>query len=47
MIPQVEFEKAYEPFVEVKGLDCWPSEPRWEYLNVDGDELRKRGINFE
>ena len=25
--------KAYDPFVWVKGLQCWPSEPNWDQLN--------------
>ncbi len=33
----------YQPLVDVRGLGCWPSEPRWEQL-VDGDgaSLRTR-----
>lgn len=37
---------AYDPLFDVKGLPCWPSEPDWSQL-VDGEELRKSGINFE
>ncbi len=37
---------SYDPFIEVGGLRCWPSEPRWEQLEK-GDELRRRGVNFE
>jgi uncharacterized protein with NAD-binding domain and iron-sulfur cluster len=36
----------YEPLVEVKGLSCWPSAPRYEQL-VEGEELRRRGIDLE
>jgi uncharacterized protein with NAD-binding domain and iron-sulfur cluster len=38
----------YQPMVEVKGLHCWPSEPRWEQL-VDGDEFKRQEDtrNFE
>ena len=36
----------YDPFVIVKNLPCWPSEPHWDQL-VDGDKLEKSGINFE
>ena len=36
----------YDPFVVVKDLNCWPSEPLWDQL-VDGDKLEKSGINFE
>jgi len=37
---------TYEPLVDVAGLPCWPSEPRWDQL-VDGPELRDRGVAFE
>lgn len=41
---------AYQPLVEVDGLPCWPSEPRWEQL-ADGERLRREmeseGSNFE
>src|SRR6202035_3025986 len=36
----------YDPTIDVNGLRCWPSEPRWELLE-DGDALRERGVNFE
>ncbi|MEJ8849210.1 FAD-dependent oxidoreductase [Variovorax rhizosphaerae] len=36
----------YQPFVVVKGLDCWPDQPLWEQL-VDGEQLRADGVNFE
>ena len=36
----------YQPVVPVKGLACWPSEPRWSQLQ-DGDALRASGVNFE
>jgi uncharacterized protein with NAD-binding domain and iron-sulfur cluster len=32
--------------VEVKGLPCWPSAPRYEQI-VDGDELKASGIDLE
>ena len=32
----------YDPLVDVKGLPCWPSEPRWEQL-----EPAARGVDFE
>jgi uncharacterized protein with NAD-binding domain and iron-sulfur cluster len=32
----------YDPLVPVKGLPCWPSEPRWEQL-----EPAAQGVNFE
>ena len=37
---QVDFAAPYDPLVEVKGLRCWPSEPRWELL-VDGQAMQK------
>jgi len=36
----------YEPLVEVKGLRCWPSAPRWEQVE-DGAALAAAGVNFE
>jgi hypothetical protein len=36
----------YDPFVRVKGLDCWPNEPLWDKL-VGGDRLKKARVNFE
>lgn len=40
----------YEPLVDVGGLPCWPSEPRWEQL-ADGERLRREmraaGSTFE
>ncbi|PRY26119.1 acetoacetate decarboxylase [Aliiruegeria haliotis] len=36
----------YEPFVSVKGLDCWPSEPLYDQLE-EGAELKARKINLE
>lgn len=44
---QAEFTNGdYQPFVVVKGLDCWPNQPNWEQL-VDGERLRQAGVNFE
>jgi uncharacterized protein with NAD-binding domain and iron-sulfur cluster len=37
---------TYQPFVRIKGLDCWPNEPAWNQLK-DGDALRQKGVNFE
>jgi len=37
---------AYEPLVDVKGLPCWPSVPRYELL-AQGTELRTRRIDLE
>jgi uncharacterized protein with NAD-binding domain and iron-sulfur cluster len=36
----------YEPTFECRGLECWPTEPRWEQLH-DGDMLREQGDHFE
>ncbi|MFZ0270343.1 MAG: NAD(P)-binding protein [Acidobacteriaceae bacterium] len=36
----------YEPFVPVRRLPCWPSEPLYDQL-VEGEELRHRQINLE
>lgn len=47
MTRQAELEKGrteYQPLFEVKGLECWPSEPLYDQL-ADGEALR--GINFE
>jgi uncharacterized protein with NAD-binding domain and iron-sulfur cluster len=45
--PQVRLlHDRYDPIVRVKGLRCWPSDPRWNQLK-DGKKLAKRKINFE
>lgn len=36
----------YEPLLEVGGLPCWPSQPRYEQL-IEGDELRRRSVDLE
>ncbi|HEU5399940.1 MAG TPA: FAD-dependent oxidoreductase [Terriglobales bacterium] len=36
----------YKPFVHVKRLPCWPSEPLYEQL-VEGKELQAKQINLE
>jgi uncharacterized protein with NAD-binding domain and iron-sulfur cluster len=36
----------YEPLVDVRGLPCWPADPRWEQL-VGGSRLRDEGWEFE
>jgi uncharacterized protein with NAD-binding domain and iron-sulfur cluster len=38
--------RGYEPFVTVKELPCWPSEPLFDQL-VQGEELRQQGIDLE
>jgi len=37
---------GYQPLRNVKGLDCWPSEPDYGQL-AQGEELRRRGIDLE
>ena len=47
--PQVELAGGgaeYDPLVRVKGLPCWPSEPRWEQIE-HGEALRDRGADLE
>jgi uncharacterized protein with NAD-binding domain and iron-sulfur cluster len=39
-------QEPYDPIVEVRGLRCWPSEPRWDQLR-NGARLCKRKVNFE
>jgi uncharacterized protein with NAD-binding domain and iron-sulfur cluster len=47
VVPQVDLVlDQYEPLVDVGGLPCWPSEPRWEELE-GGVELRASGVDFE
>jgi uncharacterized protein with NAD-binding domain and iron-sulfur cluster len=36
----------YNPIVDVKGLPCWPSTPKYDLL-VEGEELKKSGANLE
>jgi uncharacterized protein with NAD-binding domain and iron-sulfur cluster len=40
----VDPSAEYEPLVDVGGLPCWPSEPRWEQVR---DAARVRGKNLE
>ncbi len=35
LVDLAEGVRAYQPFVHVKGLDCWPSEPLYEQLNPE------------
>ncbi len=37
---------GYDPLVRVKGLDCWPSAPRFDDL-AEGDALRASGADLE
>ncbi len=43
---QAQTRGKYDPLVDVGGLPCWPSEPKWELI-VGGEELRARGRRFE
>ena len=43
---EVDGGGAYAPLVDVGGLPCWPSEPRWEQL-VDGERLRDEAWDLE
>lgn len=39
--------REYHPFVNVKGLDCWPSEPLYEQLNPEqAAKIRENKINI-
>lgn len=42
----VEGGGPYQPLVEVRGLPCWPSAPRFDQL-VDGGRLEREGWQFE
>lgn len=45
---QVECIKAYEPLIDVAGLPCWPSEPRWEFIRPEQAQyLKQNQINLE
>ena len=36
----------YDPLVNIKDLECWPSTPNYDQL-VEGEEIRKLGVNLE
>ncbi len=36
----------YEPLVEVEGVGCWPSQPRYEQL-LEGDALQRQRVDLE
>jgi uncharacterized protein with NAD-binding domain and iron-sulfur cluster len=38
--------KLYHPLIDVNGLPCWPSTPRFEQI-VEGKALKDKGINLE
>jgi uncharacterized protein with NAD-binding domain and iron-sulfur cluster len=37
---------AYQPFIRVNDLDCWPAEPLYDQL-VQGEQLEQRKIDLE
>jgi uncharacterized protein with NAD-binding domain and iron-sulfur cluster len=37
---------VYRPYIDVKGLPCWPNRPLYEQL-VEGDELKAQDIDLE
>jgi uncharacterized protein with NAD-binding domain and iron-sulfur cluster len=39
-------DRPYDPVIPVKGLDCWPSAPRWEQLE-GGAQLAADRVDFE
>lgn len=41
---RADAQDRYAPLVKVKGLDCWPAEPRWEQL---ADAASLAGVNLE
>jgi uncharacterized protein with NAD-binding domain and iron-sulfur cluster len=43
---QVTVKGEYDPLVEVNGLPCWPSKPRYDQL-VQGQELEASGCDLE
>jgi uncharacterized protein with NAD-binding domain and iron-sulfur cluster len=38
-----EPDKGYQPLVLVEGLECWPSEPRWEQLR-DAEQVKAHDL---
>ena len=46
MVRQVSTVGPYDPLIEVKGLRCWPNQPRWDRIE-NGDELAGRDIQFD
>ena len=43
---EIRGDREYDPLVDVRGLPCWPAEPRWNQL-VDGTRLREERWQFE
>ena len=46
VVEQVRAKGEYDPLVDVGGLPCWPSAPRYDLLE-DGEGLRAAGIDLE
>jgi uncharacterized protein with NAD-binding domain and iron-sulfur cluster len=46
VLQQARPKGDYHPLVDVKGLGCWPSHPKWEDLE-GGDELAASDVVFE
>jgi uncharacterized protein with NAD-binding domain and iron-sulfur cluster len=45
---QVNLKEPYYPFVNVNGLDCWPSEPNYKYIkDEEAAQLQTENINLE
>jgi uncharacterized protein with NAD-binding domain and iron-sulfur cluster len=45
---QVDLTGDYDPFVNVKGLDCWPSAPNFQYIDPKQTTLlQANGVNLE
>ncbi|MDC0707866.1 NAD(P)-binding protein [Stigmatella sp. ncwal1] len=38
--------QEYQPFIVVKNLPCWPSQPLWDQI-VQGEQLLREGVNLE
>lgn len=43
---QLKSGSTYQPYIDVKGLPCWPSRPLYDQL-VEGAELREKNIDLE
>jgi len=45
---QVTLKQDYYPFVTVNELDCWPSEPNYQFIDdKEVEQLQKENINLE
>ena len=36
----------YDPLIKIKGLQCWPAEPKWDLIER-GEDLQARHVDFE